>query len=135
MFINENWYDSKEINEFLKIHENHILNESASIQTRIKLARAARRTAKRRSFVRKLRQKKRKPTVTLKKRAYNEVHSAFRQKLYKGSWSKLPYSARQRIDAMIQKRKPILDRIVKRIMPSVTKGETTRLQNLNKKKQ
>ena len=133
MFIDENWYSLNEMNEFLENYQE-FLHESATIQTRIKLARAARRTSKRRTFLRKLREKKRKPRPTLKKRAYNEVHSAFRKKLYKGSWSKLPYSARQRIDAMIQKRKPIIDKIVKRIMPSVTKGETTRLQNINKKK-
>jgi len=41
---------------------------------------------------------------------------------------------RKRIDAAIQKRKPILDRVVSRIMPSVVQGETKRIQKLNQKK-
>lgn len=134
MYIDKNWYDPKELKEFLDSNPTESLYESASIKTRIKLARAAKRTARRRSFVRKLREKKRKQNPALKKRAYSEVRSAFRRKLYKGKWSDLPYSARQRIDAAIQKRKPVIDRMIKRIMPKVYKGETQRLQKLAAKK-
>jgi len=134
MYIDKNWYNPKELKEFLEIKEPETLFEEASIQTRIKLARAARRTARRRTFLRKLRQKKRKQNPALKKRAYSEVKAAFRRKLYKGKWSDLSYAARKRIDAAIQKRKPVLDRVVSRIMPSVVQGETKRIQKLNQKK-
>lgn len=133
MYIDKNWYNTEEIQEFIKNVPKMNINEAASVQTRIRLARAARRTAKRRNFIRKLRQKKRKQSGELKKRAYSEVRTAFRKKLYKGKWSSLPYSARQRIDSAIQKRKPLINRMVKRIMPKVTRGETKRLQKLSQK--
>lgn len=133
MFLNEKWYSQEEINEFLNSDIDYLV-EVADARTRMKLARAARRTAKRRAFLRKLREKRRKQTPALKKRAYNEVKTAFRKKLYKGSWKKLSYSARARIDAMIQKRKPALNRMVKRIMPAVVRGESKRLQTLAKRK-
>lgn len=134
MYIDKNWYDPKKIREFIESDESELLFETASVKTRIKLARAARRTARRRTFLTKLRKKKRKPTKALKKRAYSEVKSQFRRKLFKGKWSDLSYSARQKIDSMIQRRKPVIDRMIKRIMPSVVRGETQRLQKANKKK-
>ena len=133
MFLNEKWYSQEEINEFLNLEIDY-LTEVVDAKTRMKLARAARRTAKRRGFLRKLREKRRKQTPALKKRAYNEVKTAFRKKLYKGEWKRLSYSARARIDAMIQKRKPALNRMVKRIMPAVVRGETKRLQSIAQRK-
>ena len=134
MYIDKNWYDPKEMKEFMENHEQESLFESASIKTRIKLARAARRTARRRQFIRKLKEKKRRPSGDLKKRAYSEVRSAFRKKLFKGKWSNLSYAARQRVDNAIQRRRPVIDRMIKRIMPAVNRGETQRLQNVNRKK-
>jgi hypothetical protein len=133
MYLNKNWYNEEEINEFLNSTDFNLINEVASVKTRMKLARAARRTARRRAFIRKLKAKRRKQLPALKKRAYNEVKTAFRKKLYKGKWSRLSYSSRARIDAMISRKKPILNRMVKRIMPAVIRGETQRLASLNKK--
>ena len=59
MYLNKDWYDDKEILKFLK-ESKEFLTETASAQTRMKLARAARRTAKRRAVINKLRAKKRK---------------------------------------------------------------------------
>jgi len=133
MYIDKTWYSEKEINDFVLFNESVIL-ESADARARMKLARAARRTAKRRAFIRKLRERKRKLTPVLKKRAYNEVKTAFRKRLFKGSWKKLSYATRARIDNLIQKKKPILNRIVKRIMPAVRRGESERLRKLGQKK-
>ena len=59
MFLNEKWYSQEEINEFLNLEIDY-LTEVVDAKTRMKLARAARRTAKRRGFLRKLREKRRK---------------------------------------------------------------------------
>lgn len=133
MYLNKDWYDDKEILKFIK-ESKEFLTETASAQTRMKLARAARRTAKRRAVINKLRAKKRKLNPVLKKRAYNEVKTAFRKRLYKGNWSKLSYANRARIDGVINKRKTVINRMVKRIMPAVLRGETKRIQSLNKRK-
>jgi hypothetical protein len=133
MFIDKNWYDNLELYEFY-LNETDILNEVASAQTRIKLARAARRKAARRAYLTKLRAPKRKQLPQLKKRAYNEVKTAFRKKLYKGNWKNLSYSSRARIDAALSKRKVAMGRMVKRIMPAVVRGEGKRLQRLRQNK-
>jgi len=107
------------------------IKESASPATRMKLAKAARRTARRRALIRKMRSKRRKNIPQLKKRAKNEVKDQLRKRVYKGNWKKLSYAQRATIDKMINKRKPMIDNMVKKIMPQVIKGETQRLRNLN----
>ena len=132
MYIDENWYNELEINDFI-LEKRHVINEVADARTRMKLARSARRTARRRAFIRKLRERKRKLNPALKKRAYNSVKTVFRKKLFKGPWKKLSYASRARIDSLIQKKKPILNRIVKRIMPAVRRGESDRLRKLSQR--
>jgi len=108
----------------------NILNEVVSAKTRIKLARAARRTAKRRAMLRKLRAKKRKTNPQLQKRAKQHVKDVLRKRVYKGNWKKLSYSQRANIDARINKRKRDITSMVKRIMPEVVRDESKRLQRL-----
>ena len=133
MYIDDDWYNLNEMAEFMTLERSEIITEVVGVKTRMKLARSARRTAKRRAFLRKLRERKRKQNPALQKRAYYEVKSAFRKRLYRGNWKKLSYSSRARIDAIISKKKPIFKSMVKRIMPSVRRGESTRLQSLQKR--
>lgn len=108
----------------------NIINEVVTAKTRIKLARAARRTAKRRAMLRKLRAKKRRTNPQLQKRAKQHVKDVLRQRVYKGSWKKLSYAQRANIDARINKRKRDITTMVKRIMPEVVRDESKRLQRL-----
>jgi hypothetical protein len=107
-----------------------LLNEVVSAQTRVKLARAARRTAKRRAMLRKLRSKKRKTNPQLQKRAKQHVKDVLRKRVFKGNWKKLSYSQRANIDARINKKKRDISSMVRRIMPEVVRDETKRLQRL-----
>ena len=109
----------------------NFLNEFVSPATRIKLARAAKRTSQRRKMLRRARQKRRKSIPQLKKRAQRQVKDILRQRVYKGNWKKLSYSQRANIDNSINKKKRQIDLMVKRIMPQVITGETKRLQSLN----
>jgi len=122
----EDWLNSKDIEEF-----SQTLNEAASVRTRMKLAIAARRTSKRRAFLRKMRAKRRRNTTQLKNRARRIVRTELKKKLYKGNWKDLSYSQRMRIDATVNKRKKFINNVVKQIMPKVVKGETERLKKLN----
>ena len=119
--------------EILEFAENeNLLTETISAQGRMKLARSARRTSKRRAFLRKLRKKKRKNIKQLKKRASSQVKTILRKRLFKGNWKKLSYAQRSRIDGAINKRRPIINRMVKQILPKVVTGETKRLSSINK---
>lgn len=121
----------EEIQEFANNQE--VLTETVSAQGRMKLARSARRTAKRRAFLRKLRKKRRRNIKQLKKRATSQIKTTLRKRLFKGNWKKLSYAQRARIDTAINKRRPILTRMVKQILPKVVSGESKRLAQMNRK--
>lgn len=126
--ISSHTYD--ELFEF--INKENELNETVSIQSRMKLARAAKRTAKRRAYLVRLRKKRRRNIKQLKKRAVVQVRNSLRKRLYKGNWKKLSYGQRMRIDSAINKRRPIINRMVKSILPKVVTGESRRIAKLNK---
>ena len=125
------WFNLEEFEEFIN---SNLLDEAVNVQTRMKLARAARRTSKRRSFIRKIRAKRRKNMGQLRQRAFRVVRNQIRKRLHKGNWSKLSYSERARIDGVIDKRKKFIKNVVRQIMPKIVKGESERLRKLNRKK-
>jgi hypothetical protein len=111
-----------------KLKEEFLSEAVASIATRMKESRAAKRTAKRRAMVRRVRSRTRRNIKVLKRRAYSQVKTILRKRLFGSSGKKLSVSQRYIIDKMIAKRKPILNRMVKSILPKVVSGETKRLQ-------
>jgi len=117
----------------LRKHMRGIVREEVSAITRMKLAKAARRTASRRKIVRKSREKRRKNLKQLKVRAKNEIISQLRSRIVgkRRSWKSIPYSQRVMVDRNINKRKKLVTSMIKRIMPQVIKGESERLKNLN----
>ena len=129
--VREKDRQAKAVKAAAKASKPKKLKEETSPTTRMKLAKAARRTAKRRAMIRKIRSRRRKNIPQLKKRAKNEVKDQLRRKAFRGNWKKLSYSQRASIDRMINKRKPMIDTMVKRIMPNVIRGESQRLRNIN----
>jgi hypothetical protein len=109
------------------------LHEEVSVQTRIKLSRAAKRTAPRRKIVRAMRAKRRKSMGQLKVRARNEIKDQLRRKVSHGNWKKMSFSARAMIDKRLSRKpiKKLADQMVKRIMPQVLRGESERLKSIN----
>jgi len=112
-----------------------ILGEEVSAQTRIKLSRIAKRTAKIRAAKRRARVKRRRNVKQLKGRATQDVKNQLRHRYYKGSWQKLGFSTRARIDSNVNKRKKIADSMVRRIFPDVIRGENERLRKVNTRKE
>lgn len=126
--------DSRKMMSDLSKHGKN-LQEEVSALTRMKLAKAARRTSSRRKIVRRSRAKRRKNLGQLKVRAKNEIVSQLRKKISgKRNWKKVPYSQRVTIDRNLARRKKLVTNMVKRIMPQVIKGESQRLKNLNASK-
>lgn len=129
----ESWFNYEEFEEYCANPTNKAeqLNEIASLQTRIKLSRAAKRTSKRRARKRFMRRKIRKNKDQLAKRAYGQVKNILRKRLTGGrDWSSIPISSRIRIDAAINRRKSILTRMVKTRIPRMASQETVRLQRV-----
>jgi nicotinamide mononucleotide adenylyltransferase len=124
--------DSRDMMDDLHKAQTENIQEEVSALTRMKLAKAARRTAARRKVVRRNRSKRRKNLNQLKTRAKNEVVSSLRSKFSgKRNWKKISYSQRVNIDRTLAKRKKLIPNMVKRIMPQVIKGESERLKHLN----
>lgn len=115
-----------------KLSENFLTEAVASIATRMKESRAAKRTAKRRALTRRIRSRSRRNIGVLKKRAYSQIKTQLRKRLFGGNTRKLSVAQRYMIDKMISKRKPILQRMVKAIIPKVISGESKRVQRANK---
>lgn len=124
---------SKNMNK-KKLKESFLAEATASIATRMKESRAAKRTAKRRALTRKIRSRSRRNIKTLKRRAYAQIKTSLRRKLFGGNVRKLSVAQRFMIDKMINKRKPIINRMVKAIIPKVVSGESKRLQRVNRPK-
>ena len=125
----------KTVKKKLKEMFSSMLTErTASIQTRIKLSRAAKRTAKRRAIKRKIKSRTRYGLKTLKRRAYSQVKSTLRRRLFGNKSGKLSVAQRYQLDKAIDKRRPLLNRMVKTILPKVITGESKRLQSKNKRR-
>ena len=107
------------------------LDEEVSAQTRMKLSRIAKRTAKLRAAKRKARQRRRRNIKQLKGRAKQDIKNQLRHRYFKGTWQKLGFSTRARIDANVNKRKKIADSMVRRILPDVVRGENERLKRVS----
>jgi len=129
IITSDQWFDEAEFNEFM-----NQLDEEVSVQTRMKLAIAARRTSKRRAFLTKIRAKKRKGVKQLRKRARVQVRNEIKRRLGGANWSKLSYGVRKRLDDIVSKKRKFIDNIVKQVMPRVYKGESERLKKITQPK-
>jgi len=129
----DSWFSLSEFFDFCSKQNNTVpLFEIASMTTRLKLRRAAKRTSKVRARKRKMRERLRKNKTQLKKRAYNQVKTELRKRLTGGkSWSSLSLSTRARIDSIISKRKPMLNRMVKQRTQKMPAQESQRLRKLS----
>ena len=125
----DQWFDEQEFAEF-----TNEMNEEVSVQARMKLAIAARRTSKRRAFLTKIRAKKRKGAKQLRKRARVQVRNEIKRRLGGQNWSKLSYGVRKRLDDIVSKKRKFIDTIVKQVMPRVYKGESERLKKITQPK-
>jgi len=129
----DSWFSLSEFFDFCSKQNNTVpLFEIASMATRLKLRRAAKRTSKVRARKRKIRERLRKNKTQLKKRAYNQVKTELRRRLTGGKpWSSLSLSTRARIDSIISKRKPMLNRMVKQRTQKMPAQESQRLRKLS----
>ena len=118
--INENWFDYDEFELFC---------EKVSVMTRRKMAKAARRTAKRRAVTRKRKQKRMKSKEEILAKAKREAKKVLRKKAIGGkNWSELSITQRAKIDDIIAKRgKGAIAKLSKKLLPKVKVKEKERL--------
>ena len=123
--IIETWFD---YDEFVEFAENYNQLDEISVQTRRKMARTAKRTAKIRARKRKLKEKRRKGKKALVKKANKAAINKVRAKLIRGmKWKDVPFLQREKIDAKIKKKKKRIAAIARKMMPAMQKAEKERL--------
>jgi hypothetical protein len=115
-----------------KVNEEE-LNE-ISIQARRNMARSAKRTAKKRARKRKMKEKRKKSSSDIKKKAQKTALNTMRNKFLKGSkWGDMSHSDRERIEKKLKKKKAIITKMAKRLLPAMNKSEQARLKAVRTK--
>lgn len=102
-----------------------------SMETRRKMAKAARRTAKRRAMARKRKKMRIKTGSQLQAKA----GKAARSKLIKKLFGKTPYSQmnigqKQNVERALSKKKAAIAKLTKKLLPRMKKAETERIRKL-----
>jgi hypothetical protein len=107
------------------------INELTRLQ-RMKISRTARRTANRRQFTRKRKQKRRKNDEELKAKARKAAYMLIRRRFLKGrNWNDLSIAEKETIDTRMKKINPKrIERIATKILPIVRRKEQERLEAL-----
>ena len=104
------------------------ISEALTVQQRQKRSLVARRTAR-------IRATKRKPESELKVKARRAARKKIMQRYTGGAdYSKLPPTAKQQLEKMVDKKQKSLEKIAMRLLPAVRKDEAARLKKISKKK-
>ena len=112
-------------------------NEALSIQQRLARGRVMKRNAKKIARMRKIKSKKRADQDTLKKRARKMAIQLVRKKVAgdRGSnYASLGSSEKMTIDKLVNKKKAQVDRMAKKLIQKVRKGESERLSKARSNK-
>lgn len=106
--------------------------DEISRQARLKMSRAAKRSAKKRMASRKRKQKRLKGSDQMKTKAQKGAKNVFRSKLLKGrKWSDLSYTERETVDKRLKKINPQrLQTIAKKLLPGLRQAERDRIAKL-----
>ena len=111
------------------------ISEALTVQQRQKRSLVARRTARMRATKRKLKSRRRKPESELKVKARRAARKKIMQRYTGGrDFSKLPPTAKQQLEKMVDKKQKSLEKIAMRLLPVVRKDEAARLKKISKKK-
>lgn len=113
--------------------DKHIVEEinEISIQGRRNIAKAAKRTAKRRAVSAKRKKKRRKTKEELLTKARKMARDKIKKKILKGrSENELSFAAREALEKKVNKMKSKIDKIAKKMLAVAKKQESERIKNL-----
>ena len=112
-------------------HEEETELSEINVQQRRKMAMSAKRTAKRRARKRKMKEKRKKSAGEIKKKAKKAAISKIRSKMIKGmNWNDLSYSQREAIGERLKRKKNVIQKLAKRLLPATVKAEQERLKKV-----
>lgn len=110
------------------------LSEALSAQQRMTRSIVAHRTARLRQVTRNRKKFRRKSEAELGKKARKAARKHIMKRYLGGmKWKDVPFSAREQIEKMADKRKSAIEKTTLRLMPYIRKGEDARLRRVQKK--
>ena len=102
-----------------------------SMETRRKMAKAARRTAKRRAMARKRKKMRIKTGSQLQAKAGKAARSKLIKKLFgKTPYSQMTIGQKQNVERALSKKKTAIAKLTKKLLPRMKKAETERIRKL-----
>ncbi len=102
-----------------------------SMETRRKMAKAARRTAKRRAMARKRKKMRIKTGSQLQAKAGKAARSKLIKKLFgKTPYSQMTIGQKQNVERALSKKKAAIAKLTKKLLPRMKKAETERIRKL-----
>ena len=113
------------LKEFIKVVESP--DEALNMQQRLKMARTFKKNKAKIALGRKRAERRVASPEKLKKRAMKQARMTILKKITKGiDKGELSMSRRQSIEKRLDKMKPKIDKLAKKILPKVRKGEMER---------
>jgi len=110
------------------------LTDALSAQQRMTRSIVARRTARLRQVSRNRKKFRRKSEEELGKKARKSARKHIMKRYLGGmKWKDVPFSAREQIEKMADKRRSAIEKTTLRLMPQIRKGEDARLRKVQKK--
>ena len=110
------------------------LTEALSAQQRMTRSIVARRTARLRQVSRNRKKFRRKSEEELGTKARKAARKRIMKRYLGGmKWKDVPFSAREQIEKMADKRRSAIEKTTLRLMPQIRKGEDARLRKVQKK--
>ena len=110
------------------------LTEALSAQQRMTRSIVARRTARLRQVTRNRKKFRRKSEEELGRKARKSARKHIMKRYLGGmKWKDVPFSAREQIEKMADKRRSAIEKTTLRLMPQIRKGEDARLRKVQKK--
>ena len=113
------------LKEFIKVVESP--DEALNIQQRLKLARSLKKNKAKIAMGRKRAARKTANMDTLKKRAMKQARNMIIKKITKGQdKGDMSMARKQSIEKRLDKMKPKIDKLAKKLLPKVRKAELTK---------
>ena len=108
-----------------------LIGEVVSMETRRKMSRNARRTAKFRANIRKRRRHKMKNTVQLKSKAQKAARNVMIKKLFGDTpYSQMSLGQKQTVARGLEKKKTAIAGLARKLLPRMRKAEAERIRKL-----
>ena len=109
------------------------IDEALTLQQRMKRSRQMKKYASRIKIGREKAARRTADPKRLKRRAQKQARMMIAKKLAKGDYSGLSFSRKQEIEKRLDKLKPRIDRIAKKLLPKMRKLEQERKRGANAK--